>query len=240
MKDLWEFFSRLRASTYSRVTVEMIYVDMVDDLNAGILLSQLVYWYLPSNSGESKLKVLKENEYWVSKSYDEWFEEVRLKKRPIMRAVGILEEKDIIKTKVFRFNGAPTVHYQLNTNKFITLLTIELEKLGKNPESAQSARSKVQKVHDGKFTKGTIESAESARFLTDTTTDITTDKKKSKSENLGEVENLEMKVINFKLKHFTPKTQREIHQCLAGFDVTEKIKKITNDVFKDNYKIETG
>ncbi|MGR5969540.1 hypothetical protein ACT7C1_21335 [Bacillus paranthracis] len=41
-------------------TVRHAYVDITDDLIAGILLGQIVYWYLPNEQGKSKLKVKKE------------------------------------------------------------------------------------------------------------------------------------------------------------------------------------
>ncbi len=70
------------------------------------------------------------------------------------------------------------------------------------------------------------------------TSKITSDinKKKKNSKNFEFSENPERDAVNFKLKHFTPRTQREILRCLSGFEVSDKIKKITNDIFKSNLK----
>lgn len=172
-KELWDIFSKVKAASYNRVIVEMIYVDIAEDFNAGVLLSQILYWYLPDNKGKMKLRVFKHGDYWLAKSYVNWYEEIRLNKKQIMRASKILEKKKLLKTKVYKFNGAPTVHYKLNIDKFTQLLQSELEKSYKIPDSAESALSIVPKVYNPLCNNGTIESAESALSLTETTTETT-------------------------------------------------------------------
>jgi hypothetical protein len=73
----WEAISR------DVVTVKAVYIDMADgDHAAGIFLSQLVYWYLkPDKNGRRRTRIYRDNNWWVAKSRDEWYEEIRLKPR---------------------------------------------------------------------------------------------------------------------------------------------------------------
>jgi len=70
MPESNEWSNFLLWETASRDTVDFktIYVDMADDLVAGLLLSQIVYWYLPSKEGRSKLRVFKDGYYWIAKT----------------------------------------------------------------------------------------------------------------------------------------------------------------------------
>jgi len=46
-----------------------MYIDIAEDIIAGLLLSQIVYWYLPSKQdGKPKLRVKKDGEYWLAKN----------------------------------------------------------------------------------------------------------------------------------------------------------------------------
>jgi hypothetical protein len=95
------------------------YVDLVDgDVITALVLSQIVYWYLPSETGETKLRVWKpgdcgEKVWWIAKSHADWFTELGLTRKQASRCIEVLREKGIIHTRVFRFNGSPVVHLRL-------------------------------------------------------------------------------------------------------------------------------
>jgi hypothetical protein len=116
-----EIFYKWEETSRDTVDFKKIYVDIADDLIAGLLLSQIIYWHLPSNSGKSKLRVQKEGKTWLAKSRTDWWDEVRITPKQFDRASRLLKEKNIIETKLFKFNGIPTVHIYLNEERFLEL-----------------------------------------------------------------------------------------------------------------------
>lgn len=123
-----EAFYRWEETSRDTVDFKKIYVDITGDLIAGLILSQIIYWHLPSNGGGSKLRVKKEGKIWLAKNRTDWWEEVRITPKQFDRASKILKEKGIIDTKLFKFNGIPTVHIWLNEKKFLELWRLKLDK----------------------------------------------------------------------------------------------------------------
>ncbi len=112
-----EEFSRfIEEERQSRDTIDVkrLYIDMADDLLAGILLSQIIFWYLPSDDGSDKLRIEHDGYQWIANTREEWWKQVRLKSRQFDRAVGILESKQLIFKKIYKFRGSPTTHLRLN------------------------------------------------------------------------------------------------------------------------------
>lgn len=103
------------------IFLDLTYIDITGDIICGVLLSQLVYWFSDDEKGNSKLRVKKENRYWLSKSKNEWYEETRLSKKQLERAEKILKQMGIIEVKIFKFNGTPTNHYWFNWERFLEL-----------------------------------------------------------------------------------------------------------------------
>ena len=104
------------------VSLGLMYVDIVDDLVAGLLLSQIIYWHLPGKTGQTKLRILKGDRKWLAKRRQDWFDECRITIRQYVRAIKILEDMNIVVTKIFKFNGEPTVHISLNQDIFLGLV----------------------------------------------------------------------------------------------------------------------
>jgi len=146
---LWE------RTTRDSIDFKKIYVDIAGDLVAGLMLSQIVFWYLPDKNGNSKMRVRKDGYDWIAKSNAEWYDEIRITEWQAPRALNILEEKGIIEKRLYKFNGAPTIHIRLIQGKFMELW----EEL----------------VHDlnGFEGKSKIQMSESLNSLTETTTEIT-------------------------------------------------------------------
>jgi hypothetical protein len=92
------------------------YVALLDeDVMAGLMLSQIVYWHLPSKiTGDSKLRICKDGMWWLSKSHREWTLECGLSRKQSSRCLALLEARGLITTKVFAFNTAPTIHLRLS------------------------------------------------------------------------------------------------------------------------------
>ncbi|MCF8021027.1 MAG: hypothetical protein K9L62_16735 [Vallitaleaceae bacterium] len=111
------------------VTLKTIYVDITGDLIAGLLLSQIIYWNLPDASGkDTKLRIQKNDRYWLCKSRKEWWDEIRITDKQYDRASKIIcDELDLIDIEIFKFNGTPKTHIAINFDVLITLLNDQLK-----------------------------------------------------------------------------------------------------------------
>lgn len=108
-------FIRWEVASRDTIEVKRIYVDLAGDLAAGVLLSQIIYWYLPSKADDlPKVRILKEGKLWLAKSRKDWWEECRLTPDQVDRCLSILEKRGLITKKVFKFSGDPTTHIWLN------------------------------------------------------------------------------------------------------------------------------
>ena len=87
-----------------------VYIDIADDLIAGTLLGQILYWFSPTKDGKRKTKVFKDNNFWLAKKREEWTNEIRISPKQYDRAISVLESKGFVEVKKFRFNGSPTTH----------------------------------------------------------------------------------------------------------------------------------
>ena len=66
MKNFKEFLDWEKTSK-DTIDFKKVYVDMADDLIAGLVLSELIYWYLPSkDNGKNKLRVTHDDEHGLS------------------------------------------------------------------------------------------------------------------------------------------------------------------------------
>ena len=110
----WEEFLEWEKTSPDTVDFKKIYVDIVNDLIAGLLLSQIIYWYLPGKNGKSKLRVKKNGRFCISKARYEWWGEIRISPRQVDRGLKILKSLGIIEVEYHRFNGLRTSHIYLN------------------------------------------------------------------------------------------------------------------------------
>lgn len=112
-------FLNWEAASRDTIDVKRIYIDMSEDLASGIMLSQIVYWHLPSRrSGNSKLRIERDGEFWIAKTFDDWMYECRLSKKQARRAAEHLTELGLIVTKVYHFANKPSTHIRLNWGVF--------------------------------------------------------------------------------------------------------------------------
>lgn len=88
-------------------------VAAAGDIVTGVLLSQIVYWCLPATDGRSKLTVQRDGFYWIAKTREQWVEETGLTVNQFRRAMGVLQQKRLVSTKVMKFHGVTMVHLRL-------------------------------------------------------------------------------------------------------------------------------
>lgn len=110
---LWERASR------DTLEVKRAYIDMAGDLVAGVVLSQIVYWHLPSREGKARLRVKREGHLWLAKGRGEWWDECRISPKQADRALEVLEQKGLIEVRLFRFGAAPTKHLRIRQEEFL-------------------------------------------------------------------------------------------------------------------------
>ncbi|PGS97711.1 replication protein [Bacillus anthracis] len=148
---------QLETFARSGYMVRLAYVDITEDLIAGILLGQIVYWYMPNEQGKGKLRVKKNGEFWLAKGREDWREEIRITPKQYDRAIKILINKNLVEVQKFKFNGAPTNHIKLNISE-VTQRVKSILTFGGNPN----------------FPLGEMELTERDNSLTEITTETTT------------------------------------------------------------------
>jgi hypothetical protein len=91
--------------------VRLAYVDAADDLVAGILLGQIIYWFLPSEeTGLLKTEIYRAGFRWIAKERKDWKAEIRITPKQYDRAIGVLEARGLVITTVWKWKGLTTVH----------------------------------------------------------------------------------------------------------------------------------
>jgi hypothetical protein len=127
---VWEY------QTKDTIDFKKMYVDIAGDLVAGLVLSEIIYWYLPSmTDGNSKLRVLKEGKYWIARRRYDWWDRARLSPKQADRALKSLEENGLIEKRIFKFKGEPTIHIRLQQDTFVKKLDLLVKKPLSNPFS---------------------------------------------------------------------------------------------------------
>lgn len=121
-------FLQWEQATRDTIDLKKIYVDMAEDLVSGVLLSQIVYWFLPNKEGRTKLRVKKAGVLWLAKGREDWWDECRIIPRQFDTAIKKLESKGLIEKKVMKFNGETKVHIRIIWDIFLETLQVELAK----------------------------------------------------------------------------------------------------------------
>lgn len=187
---LWEAKSR------DTIDFKKVYVDIADDLIAGLLLSQIIYWYLPDKHGKTKLRVQKNGYYWIAKGRDDWHAEIRISAKQFDRASSILVKKGILVKDYFMFDSFRTVHIRLDYDRFMKLWQEQLE----SGHVHQRVRPVLTKGEDRNVLKGKTGLTQELRPITESTTkntniDITLEKKSS----VGDLKALQTQALDLDL-----------------------------------------
>ena len=188
----FEDFLKWEETDYDSIKVKRIYIDIAEDLVAGLLLSQIIYWHLPSKKdGMTRLRVKKDDKLWLAKSREDWWDECRITPRQFDRAINILVDKGLVEKQRFRFDGSPTIHIRLIPDRLMEEIGTVLDKYTQREmdisESAidkheqremdinESVKSKLTKCEDPSLQKSDIHLNEISKTLTETTPEITTE-----------------------------------------------------------------
>ena len=113
-------FLQWEAASRDTIDVKRVYIDITGDLAAGVLLSQIMYWYLPVRGGEhprlsqTPYGVFHDDKWWLVKKRTDWWEECRLKPKQFDYYLDRLIKKGFILTRVAYFRGAKALHLYLD------------------------------------------------------------------------------------------------------------------------------
>lgn len=119
----WQDFIYWEAQSRQTIDFKLVYVDIAGDLIAGLMLSQIIYWHLPTKNGYSKLRVVDcEGGRWMAKRYNEWYDELRLTEDQARRGIKILKDLGLVETQTMRFQNLPTLHIRLNKEALLIAL----------------------------------------------------------------------------------------------------------------------
>lgn len=172
MKTFADFLAWERASR-DTIDFKKVYVDIAGDLNSGLMLSEIVYWYLPSKgSEENKLRITRDGYEWLAIRRIEWWDRTRLSPDQADRALGILEKAGIIVKARYKFGGEIATHIRLDEAVFMGKLQYAIDNPAVNPyvptemELGKSPNSNLAKVEIAIAEKPEI-------LLTETTTKTT-------------------------------------------------------------------
>lgn len=199
-------FLAIELSDRKNIKLKLAYIDIAEgDIEAGLLLSQIAYWHEPSKeTGKSKLRVFKEDNFWIAKGRDDWYKEIRLNAKRFDKASKILVKNGLIEKKIFKFAGDPVVHVRIIWENFLPAYEKQInEYLKQNEEENEgepysplvipkTGKTNLPKREKGTSPNGKKDLPKTGISLTEITTEITTES----TLNI-EKENIIISVLDF-------------------------------------------
>jgi hypothetical protein len=135
-QNAWKRFLNYEATDRDAIKLNLIYVDIAGkDLIAGLLLSRIIYWHMPSNKDQkTRLRVKQGGYLWLAKNRDQWWDECRITPKQYDRAIEILTSLKIVTVENHMFDGKRTPFIRVNPVSFIELLEDYLSQVEDNSE----------------------------------------------------------------------------------------------------------
>ncbi len=157
--DFMQGWLQSEESARDCINVKRIYIDINDgNLNDGVIFSQIMFWHGNNlETGQPRLKIKKHGHLWLAKAYKDWVDECRIKPRRARTAIENIEQRGLIETNVWKFNGTPMLHIRVKWEALESAIkdkksknraeTIGNTGSGRNRQIdvAESGRSKWQK-----------------------------------------------------------------------------------------------
>ena len=162
-------FIKNEADSSDMILFQAKYADIVDDLIGGLMLSQIVYWFLPDKKGKSKLRVRKQGRLWLAKTRESWGA-FHINPQQVSKRMKKLVSMGLIEIEKFKFDGAPTTHIFLNFNVLTELINARNSKM----EVIEMDTSILSKEEVGTYQNDNIEPIKTITSLTETTAENTT------------------------------------------------------------------
>lgn len=163
-------------SNTNKISIDKYHIDIMGDLAGAAFLTQLRYWFSPTTKskikGNTRVGIKREGKLWLAKRDVDWWDECYVTPKQVRRIKAQLIKLKIVEIRVFKFSGAPMVHYHMNLQRYAQLYhdqrvmnaekescrQKEREKKDMNRksrrDSAQRAKSNLPKGQDGSCPKG--------------------------------------------------------------------------------------
>ena len=147
------------------LTIPRLFIDWTGDHISALLLSQVVYWSSRTADPEG----------WFYKSAKDWESELGISDYQLARATKKLVDAGVA-TKLRKVQGAPTLHYRLDQERFLGWIS---EKLGNGfpqqlqPDFRETGKWISQEPGNGSASSLGMDLAEAGRTLTETTAETT-------------------------------------------------------------------
>ncbi|QDX06957.1 conserved phage C-terminal domain-containing protein [Staphylococcus saprophyticus] len=127
------------------IPIPVVYIEITEDYPSAALLNQMVYWSDRTNRKDG----------YFYKSYNEWYEELHLTEYQVRRATKKLKGLGFVDTALKKANGAPTLHYKVDTKEISEWI--------------------LKKLKNGNLRNLRMDNEETQESLTEITTEITTE-----------------------------------------------------------------
>jgi hypothetical protein len=124
------------------LTIPREFINYTGDITSALLLNQLLYWTPKSNDG------------WIYKTYQDWESEIGFSEYKIRKASESLKNLELLETKIKKANGNPTVHYRLNTDKFLKGFLNFLNQRNLSIDTEKSLQTNITETTTETTTKG--------------------------------------------------------------------------------------
>lgn len=113
---------QLADSIRRRKGVRGILTHVTGSLAATVLLEQVLYWFAPTPSGRTKLRVEYDGHLWLAKSRTDMMADTGLTMRQYKSATITLVNLGIIEYRIGGFMGKPTPFFSLNAHRLRALI----------------------------------------------------------------------------------------------------------------------
>lgn len=104
------------------VAYRPIFTKITGSVKAGLLLSQIVYWFSANEDGQTKLRVRSKGRLGLTKSWRDWHDELGFSKYESDQAIARLGELGIIEVSNINFAGRHQRFIVLNETRLENLI----------------------------------------------------------------------------------------------------------------------
>lgn len=111
--------------TLPAIAVRVKYIEVAGSFQAGVLLSQLAYWWGTNDKGHRRLRVKHDGVYWLARKRTEWLEECGLSPKAFDTALARLVKLDLVQVKRAKFAGLTIQHLHLDVQRLVALCTTD-------------------------------------------------------------------------------------------------------------------
>jgi hypothetical protein len=116
--------------------LKRVYIDIVGNPIGGLLLAQILFWFLPGKEGIPRARVIKAGRLWIAKRRSDWHFECRISAKQYDRAIATLRAKNLVDLRLAKFNGTPVHHIAINWD--VLNQAIQSARTGEGAERSRS------------------------------------------------------------------------------------------------------